>query len=99
MRASLMGLPHLEHGRIPISARLNIGLGWTDDMMLPSIGREHAALSVTDNCRYGAVIASGYFNSVLTRWSILLTFKEIQAITRITSQRSRDNEISIGQRL
>jgi len=99
MRASLMGLPHLEHGRIPISARLNIGLGWTDDIMLPSIGREHAALSVTDNCRYGAVIASGYFNSVLTPWSILLTFKEFQATTRITSQRSRDNEISIGQRL
>jgi hypothetical protein len=77
MRASLMGLPHLEHGRIPISARLNIGLGWTDDMMLRSIGREHAALSVTDNCRYGAVMALGYFNSVLTRWSILPTFKEI----------------------
>jgi hypothetical protein len=77
MRASLMGLPHLEHGRIPISARLNIGLGWTDDMMLPSIGREHAALSVTDNCRYGAVMALGYFNSVLTPWSILLTFKGI----------------------
>jgi hypothetical protein len=53
MRASLMGLPHLEHGSIPISARLNIGLGWTDDMLLASIGREHASLSVTDNCRYG----------------------------------------------
>ena len=44
-------------------------------MMLASDGREHAALSVTDNCRYGAVMALGYFNSVLTPWSILLTFK------------------------
>jgi hypothetical protein len=60
-------LAALEHGRIPISARQNIGLGWTDDMMLPSIGREHAALSVTDNCRYGAVMAPAYFNSVLTQ--------------------------------
>ena len=29
-------------------------IGMEDDMMLPSIGREHAALSVTDNCRFGA---------------------------------------------
>ncbi len=45
MHASLIGLPHLEHGRIPISARLYIGLGGTVDMMLPCIGREHNTLS------------------------------------------------------
>jgi hypothetical protein len=56
MQASLIGLPHLEHGRIPISARLYIGLRWSDDIMLPSVGREHAALSVTDKCRYGAMM-------------------------------------------
>ena len=81
MRASLMGLPHLEHGRIPISARLNIGLGWTDDMMLPSIGREHAALSVTDNCRYGAVMAPAYFNSVLTQVVNIAHFQTLPAGT------------------
>jgi hypothetical protein len=32
MHANRMGLPHLEHGRIPISARLNSGI---DDIMLP----------------------------------------------------------------
>jgi len=29
-----MGLPHLEHARIPISARLWSGSGWVDGMML-----------------------------------------------------------------
>jgi hypothetical protein len=73
-----MGLPHLEHGRIPISARLKIGLGRTDDMTLPSVGREHAALSVTDDCRYGAVMRPAYLNSVLTPWSILLSSKRFK---------------------
>ena len=35
MQASRIGLPHLEHGRIPISARLCNGFRWTDDIMLP----------------------------------------------------------------
>jgi hypothetical protein len=35
MQANRMGLPHLEHGRIPISARLYSGFGWIDDIMLP----------------------------------------------------------------
>ena len=35
MQASRIGLPHLEHGRIPISARLYSGLGWIDDIMRP----------------------------------------------------------------
>ena len=34
MQANRMGLPHLEHGRIPISARLYSGFGWIDDIML-----------------------------------------------------------------
>jgi len=35
MQANRMGLPHLEHGRIPISARLYSGFSWIDDIMLP----------------------------------------------------------------
>jgi hypothetical protein len=35
MQANRIGLPHLEHGRIPISARLYNGFRWTDDIMLP----------------------------------------------------------------
>jgi hypothetical protein len=35
MQANRIGLPHLEHGRIPISARLYSGFGWMDDIMLP----------------------------------------------------------------
>jgi hypothetical protein len=35
MQANCIGLPHLEHGRIPISARLYSGFGWIDDIMLP----------------------------------------------------------------
>jgi len=41
MQANRIGLPHLEHGRIPISARLCSGFSWVDDIMLPCIGREH----------------------------------------------------------
>ncbi len=65
MHASLMGLPHLEHGRIPISARLYIGLGRTVDMMLPCIGREHNTLSHRKS-RGSAVIAKVYAGSVAT---------------------------------
>jgi hypothetical protein len=35
MQANRIGLPHLVHGRIPISARLYNGLSWIDDIMLP----------------------------------------------------------------
>ena len=35
MQANRIGLPHLEHGRIPISARLCSGFSWIDDIMLP----------------------------------------------------------------
>ena len=35
MQANRIGLPHLVHGRIPISARLCNGFRWTDDIMLP----------------------------------------------------------------
>jgi hypothetical protein len=35
MQANRIGLPHLLHGRIPISARLYNGLSWTDDIMPP----------------------------------------------------------------
>ena len=41
MQANRIGLPHLEHGRIPISARLCSGFGWVDDIMLPLYWREH----------------------------------------------------------
>ena len=34
MQANRIGLPHFEHGRIPISARLCSGFGWIDDIML-----------------------------------------------------------------
>jgi hypothetical protein len=50
MQANRIGLPHLEHGRIPISARLYSGFGWIDDMMLPCSGGSFTDLSVADNC-------------------------------------------------
>ena len=41
MQANRIGLPHLEHGRIPISARLYSGFSRIDDIMLPLYWREH----------------------------------------------------------
>lgn len=35
MQANPIGLPHLEHGRISISARQYSGFGWIDNIMLP----------------------------------------------------------------
>jgi hypothetical protein len=68
--------------------------------MLPSIGREHAALSVTDNCRYGAVMAPAYLNSVRTAWSILLSFKETlgSPAPLLNAHATLKHEVSIGQR-
>jgi hypothetical protein len=68
--------------------------------MLPSVGREHAALSVTDNCRYGAVMAPAYLNPVRTPWSILLSFKETLASPAplLNAHATLKHEISIGQR-
>jgi hypothetical protein len=34
MQVSLIGLRHLEHATLTISARLSGGLGWRDGMML-----------------------------------------------------------------
>lgn len=45
MQANCIGFLHLEHGRIPTSARLYSGFGWIDDIMLPCIGREHLPIS------------------------------------------------------
>jgi hypothetical protein len=50
MQANRIGLPHLEHGRIPISARLNSGFGWIDDIMLPL---DWAAALPAENCLFG----------------------------------------------
>jgi hypothetical protein len=47
MLESLIGLPHFVHGKTPISATLNNGSGRVEGMMLPCVGRERAALSVT----------------------------------------------------
>jgi hypothetical protein len=47
MLESLIGLPHLAHGKTPISATLNNGSGRVGGMMLACVGRERAALSVT----------------------------------------------------
>jgi hypothetical protein len=70
-----MGLPHMEHARIPNSARLYSGLGWVDGMML-ALGQAGAQiLSVTGNCRQRAVIAPAYSHRFQSRWSLLLTFK------------------------
>jgi hypothetical protein len=47
IQESLIGLPHLVHGKTPISATLSNGSVGVARMMLPCAGREHAALSVT----------------------------------------------------
>jgi hypothetical protein len=53
MQANLIGLPHLEHGRIPISARLNNGLGWMDDIDASLYwAGAFTELSVTDGCQW-----------------------------------------------
>jgi hypothetical protein len=52
MQANRIGLPHLEHGRIPISARLYSGFGWIDDIMLPCIGRGALPISLSPVTAY-----------------------------------------------
>jgi len=58
MQASLIGLWHLEHARILISARLYNGLGWTDGMMLAldQAGAQHSQSPV--GAEYGAVMTA-----------------------------------------
>jgi len=54
MQANRIGLPYLEHGRIPISARLYSGFGWIDDIMLRLYwGGSITDLSVAGNCLFG----------------------------------------------
>jgi hypothetical protein len=77
MQVSLVGLPHLEHGGMPISERLNSGSGWIEGMMLPYFGgREHAALSVTDRCRLQGGDGTSMRFSVPDSWSKLLTLQK-----------------------
>lgn len=53
MQTSRIGLPHLKHGRIPISARLSSGFGWIDDICFPrsSAGALPISLSLITACR------------------------------------------------
>lgn len=55
MQASRIGMPHLEHGKIPISARLCSGFGWIVDIMLPPYwaGALPISLSPTTACSDG----------------------------------------------
>jgi len=48
MEANRIGLPQLEQGRIPISARLYNGFSCIDDIMLPLLGGSITDLSVAE---------------------------------------------------
>jgi hypothetical protein len=78
MQASRIGLWHLEHKRIPISARLYSGSGWTDGMMLAldRAGARHSQSPVGAEYRGGdgTSMVPGYRN----RWSILLNSRKHQ---------------------
>lgn len=77
MQASLIGLRHLGHARIPISARLYIGLGWTDGMMLAldQAGAQHSQSPVgADTGGDGA----GMLSRFRSRRSISLTFPKLK---------------------
>jgi hypothetical protein len=51
-----MGLPHLEHARIPISERLDSGLGCADGMIAGPRSGGSSILSVTETADKGAVM-------------------------------------------
>jgi hypothetical protein len=76
MQANRMGLPHLEHGRIPISARLFSGFGWMDDMTLSLRWAGALPISQSPMDAEGAAMMEPACASEFRRcWSILLTFQ------------------------
>jgi hypothetical protein len=58
--------------------------------MLPWLGGSVTELSVAENCRGRSDDGPACFNSVLIRWSILLSFKDLILKASTASQRSRD---------
>ena len=72
MQANRIGLPHLEHGRIPISARLYSGFGWIDDIMRPLYLA--GALPISDNPLWTAM-EPALPNTPMRGWSILTTIE------------------------
>ena len=75
MQANPIGLPHLEHGRIPISARLYSGFGWIDDIMLPLYwaGALPISLSPITACSDGD--GASLAPPPMRGWSILTTIE------------------------
>lgn len=72
-----MGLPHLEHARIPISARLYNGVRSVVGMMLAFNQGGSAVLSVTGNCRQGAVMEISMLSQAL---EVVVTIAHIRNI-------------------
>jgi hypothetical protein len=71
MQTSRIGLPHLKHGRIPISARLCSGFGRIDDICAPrsSAGALPISLSPITACRSGD--GPSLAQLMAAAWSIL----------------------------
>ena len=65
MQANRIGLPHLEHGRIPISARLYNGFGWMDDIMLPSYWAGALSISLSPIAHSGGAYLTPNTNAGL----------------------------------
>jgi len=74
MQANRIGLPHLEHGRIPISARLYSGVGRIDDIMLPLYWAGALPISLSPITAYsdgdGASLAQ-YANAALVNIALI----------------------------
>jgi hypothetical protein len=76
MRANRIGLLHLEHGRIPISARLYSGFGWIDDIMLPLYWAGALPISLSPITAYAGLRSSQFCPNIPERgWSILTTIE------------------------
>ena len=71
MQANRIGLPHLEHGRIPISARLDSGFGWMDDIMLPLYWAGALPISLSPVTAIRTAMEPVLPNTPMRGWSIL----------------------------
>jgi hypothetical protein len=77
MQANRIGLPHLEHGRIPISARLYSGFGWMDDIMLPLYRAGALSISLSPITAYSDGDEPVLPQTPMRGWSILLTSEKL----------------------
>jgi hypothetical protein len=77
MQANRIGLPHLEHGRIPISARLYSGFSWIADIMLPLYWAGALPIFLSPILPIRTAMAPVLPNTPMRGWSILTTIENL----------------------